>query len=279
MNLKSYLKKAQKEKWAIGQFNISTIEQMRAVMDAAKETKSPVILGTSEGESAFFGMEEAVALLKIFRKKYNVSAYLNLDHGKSIDLIKRAIDCGYDAVHFDGSELSLNDNIKTTKKIVSYAHKKGVVVEGEVGIIKGGSEVHLEKIMIEQKDLALPDDVFKFIKETKADSVAVAIGSAHGLYEGGKIIDFERLEDINKKTNAFLVLHGGSGIKDEDIKKSIRLGVVKININTELRVLWKQSLEKLLENSEVKPYKILPEVQRSIKNKVLEKIKIFGSYE
>ena len=142
-SLKYFFKKAKKEKWAIGQFNFSTLEQLKAIVSAAEKLKSPVILGTSQGEVNFFGIEEAILLRDLYRKKFPY-IYLNLDHGKDVNLIKKAINLGYDCVHFDGSGLDFQENLKITKKIVKYAHKKGCLVEGEIKSIHGGSEIHKE---------------------------------------------------------------------------------------------------------------------------------------
>jgi len=145
-NIKYYLEKARKERWAIGQFNFSDFTQMKAILAAAERMKSPVILGTSEGESKFFGLQEAVALRDVLRGKTGVPVFLNLDHGKSFEYLKEAIDAGYDAVHFDGSKLPLEENIKITKEVIKYAKKKGVLVEGEVGRIgTDSSKLYSEK--------------------------------------------------------------------------------------------------------------------------------------
>ena len=277
MNLKSYFKKAQKGKWAIPQFNFSTLEQLRAILTASAKLKSPVILGTSEGESGFMGLEETIALFEIAKMKYKAKAFLNLDHGKDINLIKKAIDFGYAMVHFDGSNLPFKKNIQITKNIVKYAHKKGVLVEGELGYIEGESKVHAQKAKVNKRNLTSPEQVSGFIRQTKVDSLAVAVGNLHGVYKGGMKIDFKRLEEINKETNIALVLHGGSGIADSDIKKAIKMGIVKININTELRIVWKESLEKTFKKGEIKPYKILTAVQDLIQKKVEEKIILFDS--
>ena len=281
MKLKDYFKKAKKQKWAIGQFNFSTLEQLRGILDAANKTKSPVILGTSEGESKFLGLKEIIALVEISKMKYQISPsvpfFLNLDHGKDLNFIKKAVDYGYSAVHFDGSTLSLKKNIEYTKKIVEYAHKKGVLVEGELGYLRGESRVYKERARIKKEDLTSPLEVKRFVEETKIDSLAVVIGNIHGIYKGELELDFERLKEISKKTNVFLVLHGGSGIPKEEIKKAIKLGIVKINVNTELRLVWKKSLESVLKTQEIKPYKILPRVQKAVQKKVEEKIKLFKS--
>lgn len=277
MDLKYYLKKAQKEKWAIGQFNFSTIEQLRGILKAAQNLKSPVILGTSEGESNFLGLEEIVALTEISKMKYNVEAYLNLDHGKDTEYLKKAVDLGYSAIHFDGSGISLEKNIKITEMLAKYAHKRGVLIEGELGAIKGESSFHSEEAVVRKEDFALPEDVKRFEKETKTDSLAVAVGNIHGVYKEKKKIDLERLKEISEKAKSFLVLHGGSDIENDDIKKAIMLGIVKININTELRMAWKEGFMKNLTGNEIKPYKILPFVQDLIQKKVEEKIHLFGS--
>lgn len=277
-DIKYYFKKAQKEHWAIGQFNFSTIEQLRGILEAAKETKSPVILGTSEGESKFLGPEEILALVEISKSKHGVSAFLNLDHGKDLDWIKRAIDLGYSAVHFDGSDLSLERNMEYTKKIADYAHKKGVLVEGELGWIGGESKFHKDEARIEEKNLTKIEEVELFVKKTGVDSLAVSIGNIHGVYQSMPKLDFERLAGINRKSKAFLVLHGGSGISNEEIKKAVECGINKINFNTELRLVWRESLLKVLQENqkEIRPYKILPQIQISIQKKVEEKISLLN---
>jgi len=273
-------KKAQKEGWAIGKFNFSTFEQLQGILAAAKKLRSPVILETSEGESQFFGIEKAVAMKKAFCEKYKIPVFLNLDHGKSLEYIKKAINSGYDYIHFDSSGLKLKENIKKTRKVVGFAHKKGIWVEGELGCIRETSEVHRGKFKIKKEDLTKPEEVEKFVKETGADSLAIAIGNIHGIFtEMPERLDFKRLKEIRKKSNVFLVLHGGSGISPHEIKKAIKLGITKINVSTELRVAWRKSLEKSLraKPKEVKPYKILPQVIEAVQKVVEEKIKLFGS--
>ncbi len=279
MTLLDYLKKAQKEKWAIGQFNFSTDEQLKGIIAAAKKMNSPVIIGTSEGESNFLGMEEIVALVRAFQKKADISVFLNLDHGRNLDYIRKAIEVGYDCVHFDGSSLSLEENIKLTKKVVSLASKKGVLVEGEVGMIMGSSELHSQKAVIEKKWLSSALDVKRFFKETGVNSVAVSIGNVHGVYKKMPELDTERLKEIRKITKAILVLHGGSGLNEKQIRQAINNGISKININTELRIAWKKELEAVLkkEKQEIKPYKILLPISNKIQKVTEDKIKLFGS--
>lgn len=275
-SLNYYYKKAEKEKWAIGQFNFSTLEQMRAIIKAGHITKSPIILGTSENEAKFFGIEEAVNLKNIINKKYNIPIFLNLDHGKDLKFIKKAIDMGYSSVHYDGSSLSIKENIKNTKKIVSYAKKKGVLVEGEVGFIEGNSTDNKNEFSLKY-DLTSPVEAENFVKETNVNLLAVAIGNVHGIYLKMPDLDFKLLSDIKEKTIAFLVLHGGSGIKEKYLKEAIKRGVVKVNINTETRKEWKDSLKKELLSNDIKPYNILFQVERKIEEKIKKKIILLGS--
>ncbi len=249
---------------------------------ASQELKSPVIIGTSEGESKFIGLKQAVALVEVFREETGLPIFLNLDHGQDFEYIKEALSCGYDTVHFDGSRLPLADNIEITKEVVKISHKKGVMVEGEVGFIKGASQILTEKPEIKEEDLTQPEEALKFIKETKVDRLAVNIGTFHGIETSGeKHINFERLKEIKEKigNGAFLVLHGGSGIREEEIKKAIESGIVKININTELRIAYTNALKAAFKEnpSETTPYKYLPEAIEAVQKVVQEKIRLFGS--
>lgn len=280
-NLKYYFNKAQKEKWAIGQFNFSDFSQMKAIVDACNNLKSPLILGTSEGESKFFGLEEAVALRNVLRKKTGLPIFLNLDHGKSFEYLKSVIDAGYDMVHFDGSKLPLEENIKLSKEVVKYAKWHGVLVEGEVGRIgSDSSKVYTEKFEIKEEDLTNPGQAKDYIVKTKTDLLAISVGTFHGIDVTGESphIRLERLEKIKNETkDKFLVLHGGSGTPDQDIAGAIKLGIVKININTELRVAFAENLKTALVAGEIVPYKFLLEAKKSVEKIVEEKIKLFRS--
>lgn len=264
-NFKKYFKKAQQEKWAIGQFNISNIETLKAIISAAQKLKSPVIIGTSEGESKFLGLKQTVFLIKAFKEETNLPIILNLDHGKTFGYVKEAILAGYDTVHFDGSKLPLKENIFQTKKIVKYAKKFNVLVEGEVGEIGG--------------DLTNPKEAQEFVKETGVDLLAVNVGTMHGISASGKdLINFERLKEIkNNVGKTCLVLHGGSGVLNKDIKEAIKLGIVKININTDLRIIYTKTLRNVLvkQPKEFIPYKYMPEVIEAVEKIVEEKIKLF----
>jgi fructose-bisphosphate aldolase class II len=282
-NLKYYFEKAQKEQFAIGQFNFSDFSQLKAIVSKAAELKSPIILGTSEGESKFFGLEEAVALRDVLRKKTGSPIFLNLDHGKTFEYLKQAIDAGYDMVHFDGSKLPLEENIKVTKEVVDYAKKHKVLVEGEVGRIgTDASTLYSEKFVIKEEDLTKPEEALKFLNETKADLLAISMGNFHGIEASGidPNLRLDILKAVREKTGyALLVLHGGSGTPEDDIKEAIKMGIVKININTELRLAFTGNLRRVLQQdmNAIVPYKYLPEAQKSVEKVVELKIGLFGS--
>ncbi len=273
--LKKYIKEAWRGKWAVGQFNFSTLDQLKAILEASENLKSPVILGTSEREADFFGIEEAGLLVSFYRKKRKGIFFLNLDHGGKLETIKKAIDSGYDMVHFDGSKMVLEGNIKETVKVLKYARRKNALVEGEMGHIFGKSSYHKKEIELKQK-LASIEDIKLFLEKAKVDLLALAVGNVHGIYSRMPSIDFNLLKEA-QKMKVPLVFHGGSGVSDSDIRKAINCGVVKINVNTEIRIAWKKSLEKKLKTKDFAPYKLLQDSQKNVALKVKEKIKLFGS--
>jgi len=288
LNPKEILKSAQLGKYAIGSFNFSTAEILKAIVSSAKELKSPIIVSTSEGEAKFIGMREAAALADAWSAATKLPIILNLDHGKSPETIKKAIAAGYNAIHFDGSTLPYLENLAQTKKVVDYVRAvektfdRQIIVEGELGYLRGSSSLHKEALKIEPEDLTTADQASDFIKYSGIDSLAIVIGNAHGVFaQGEEKLNLERLEEIRRAigTQAFLVLHGGSGIPEKDIKKAIKLGIIKININTELRVAYKEAIEKEIktEPQETTPYKIMGPALEAVKKVVEEKIKLFGS--
>lgn len=281
-NLKYYFDKAAREKFAIPQFNFSDFTQLKGIVEKCLELKSPVILGTSEGESKFFGLEEAVALRDVLRKKTDLPIFLNLDHGKSFEYLKKAMDAGYDMVHFDGSKLSLDENIKISKQVKSYAKWRGILAEGEVGRLgTEASKLYSEKFQINENDLTKPDEAERFVKETKIDLLTISMGNFHGIEVSGvdPNLRIDVLKSVKQKIGkTFLVLHGGSGIPENDIKESIKEGIVKININTELRLTFSGNLKKALDNTEeIVPYKYLVPAQQAVARLTGAKINLFGS--
>jgi len=289
MNPIQILKKAQKGKYAVGQFNVSTDEQLRAIVEVAKDLKSSVIIGTSEGERKFIGTKQVVALVGVWQKAAGLPIILNADHCKTFESAKEVVDAGYSAVHFDGSALSFEENIKVTKQVVDYAKQKNpkLLIEGELGYLRGESVVH-KKVEVKSEDLTNPEQAKEFIEKTGVDSLAIVVGNIHGVETKSDLetdmknphLYLDRLKEIQQVIpETFLVLHGGSGTPDEDIQKAIELGIVKININTELRIAYSEELEKTIKEhpEEVKPYKILAPAVEAMKGIVEEKIDLFGS--
>jgi len=286
------LKSAQLNHYAIGAFNACNLELIKAIVISAHRLKSSVIIATSEGESEFIGMKKIRKIIDVWQEELNIPIILHLDHGHSLEKIKEAVSSGYDSVHFDGSSLCLEDNIKTTKKVVNYVKKKnpGIIVEGELGYLRGSSELH-SRVEIKEDDLTDPDEALEFIEKTGVDSLAVAIGNIHGIIKKqsnssglryrNPHLYLSRLKQIKEKVKdkVFLVLHGGSGTPEGDIKKAIDLGIIKVNINTELRIAFSDTLRKILKEkkNEIVPYRIMPAVIDAVEKVVREKIKLFGS--
>ncbi len=281
MGLNSWLSRAQKEGFAIGHFNVSNLEILRAVIQAAKIIGSPVIIGLSEGEREFFGISQAVAAIRAFREETGLPIFLNADHTKSFEKIKEAVDAGFDSVHFDGSELDYEENIRETKRAVEYAKSRNpdISVEGELGYLRGFSKVQ-EFVEIKKEDMTDPDMAREFVEKTGVDRLAIVFGNIHGIVTRQKEkLDLSRLEAIREKTSAFLVLHGGSGLCEEDILEAIKRGIVKVHINTELRVAFRKALEEALDKmpQETTPYKYLSPAIEAVEKVVEEKLKLFGA--
>ncbi len=281
MNSHQILKEAQEKKYAVGSFNFSNAEILKAIILAARLAEAPVIVSTSEGEANFFGMKQAVALVSAWRKEFPaLKIFLNLDHGKSLEKIREAVGAGYDMVHFDGSTLPYEQNIEQTKRIADFCRRKKILVEGELGYLRGTSALHEGALEIKPEDLTSPEQAADFVKKTRVDSLAIVIGNAHGIFtKSPEQLDFERLKTIRNavRDKVFLVLHGGSGISVENIRQAIDLGIVKINVNTELRLAYQAALKKFLtENSnETTPYKILGPTVEAVQKVVENKIKLF----
>ncbi len=230
-------------KGAIGAFNLHCFEMLPAMVEAAEENNVPIIIQTSLGTAEYIGFETLIAAVKSLAERASINVCLHMDHCKDIDAIKRAIDCGYSSVMYDGSSLSLEKNIKNTKEVVEYAKLKNVSVEGEVGSI-GGAE---EGVVVNQNDAAYTkvEDALKFVEETGIDALAVAIGTTHGQYKSKAKLNFELMNELrNSLENVGLVLHGGTGVSDEDMKRCARDGMKKINVGTELNKSYIEEVNK-----------------------------------
>jgi fructose-bisphosphate aldolase class II len=277
-----YLKKAQQEGWALPHFNFSTIDVLRAIIATAAKLKSPVFVATSEGEREFFGARQAVSAVETLREQYQIPIFLNADHTKSWELAKEAIDIGYDAVLIDASKLDYDENINLTKKVVDYAKGKNrkIIVEGELGYLRGRSTIQ-KTIEIKEEDLTKPDEAREFVSQTKIDLLAPVVGNIHGIItEGEEKLRLELIKKIKQSVGEVgLVLHGASGLKDEEIISAIKAGISVIHFNTELRFVYTQALKKFItENSdEIVPYKYLSSAAQAVSQIVEKKINLFGS--
>ena len=282
--LREYIKESDEKGIAIGHFNISNLEALHGIYNAAKKLNVPVIIGLSEGEEDFVGKNEAVGMIKEIREKENYPIFLNADHHYSFERVKVSIDAGFDAVIFDGANLSFEENVKITKECVDYARginkntNRDVLVEAELGYIGSGSNIK-ETIPDGAGIKTKPIEAQKFVEMTGLDMLAPSVGSIHGLIKSGKPhIDGELVAEIKKVTGIPLVLHGGSGLRDEDFINAIKAGISIIHINTEIRLAFDEALKKsLIENpNEVAPYKILQPAVDAIEKVVEARLKLFN---
>lgn len=278
MTTREWFQKSQNEHFAIGAFNACNLETIKAIVTAANKLRSPVIIEVSPGEADFVGPKNLVSLVSNFRNELNLPIFTNLDHSPNPESVQIGFDANFDLVHFDGNQLPLEENLEKTKKIVEIAHNQNVLVEAEIDTIIGGSSLHQTLIDPNSLHLTNPEIAANFVSQTNVDTLAVSIGNLHGLYQNQKNLDLNLLQQIRQKVNCFLSLHGGSGIPNDQIKKAVEIGISKINVNTELRVAYRETLETTLRtNQEIAPYKFMPEVISAIQQVVEEKIILFGS--
>ena len=281
VSAKGILEKARDEGYAVGAFNINNLEWTQAILETAEEMKAPVLLGVSEGAVKYMGGFKTVsAIVAALVEDLNITVdvALHLDHG-SYDGSLKAIDAGFTSVMFDGSHYDFEENLEKTKEVVAYAHARGISVEAEVGSI-GGEEDGI----IGTGELADPAEC-KTLADTGIDFLAAGIGNIHGKYpENWKGLDFGVLGAIQDATGQIpLVLHGGSGIPEDQIKRAVSLGVAKINVNTELQLVFAEATRKYieagkdLEGKGFDPRKLLGPGKQAIKDGVKEKIELFGS--
>lgn len=277
VSMNEFLPKAKANRFAVGQFNMNNLEFAQAIMQAAEELQSPFIYGVSEGALKYMGIEYTVALAEAAAKKSGLPIALHLDHGSSFEVAMKCIRAGFSSVMFDGSHHSYEDNIRLTKEVVKAAHAMGVSVEGELGTI-GGVE---DDISVDEADasLAKPEEAIRFYEETGVDCLAIAVGTAHGMYAGEPNIRFDIISEVANAVPVPIVLHGGSGVPDEMIRKSIEAGVGKINVNTENQVACTDAIRQALNNDSkiYDPRKYLGPAREAMVEVVKSKIKLFGS--
>lgn len=275
VNFNEMLLNAKKGHFAVPHFNINNLEWTKYILEECQNLNIPVILGVSEGAAKYMGGFNTIAgMVKGLMKDLDITipVCLHVDHGQSFTTCKNAIDAGFTSVMIDASRYELDKNIEITKEVVAYAHEKGVSVEAEVGHI-GGTE---DNITSSETNATL-EDCETLYNATKIDSLAPALGSVHGFYKGEPNLDFETMSIINEKLPIPLVLHGGTGIPADKIEKAIASGISKININTDLQVVWSNKVkEKLASDKEVyDPRKIIGSGEEAIKDRIKEIATLF----
>lgn len=271
------LQKAKEEHYAVPHFNINNLEWTKYILEECNKLNIPVIIGVSEGAAKYMGGFIAVSSMvrgMIESLSINIPVCIHLDHGSTYENCVSAIDAGFTSVMIDASKHPLEENISITKKVVEYAHARGVSVEAEVGHI-GGTEDNITGNSLN----ATLDDCIKLYEATGIDSLAPALGSVHGFYKGEPNLDFITMKSINEALPIPLVLHGGSGIPEDKIKTAISCGISKVNINTELQSVWSKALRKYLSENETvyDPRKIIGSGEQAIKDEIDKIVTIFGT--
>jgi fructose-1,6-bisphosphate aldolase, class II, various bacterial and amitochondriate protist len=279
INSREILKKAKEGKYAVPQFNINNLEWTKIVLERCEVANKPVILGVSEGALKYMGGPVTVtSMVKGLIEDLNITVpvVLHLDHGGSFEMCKKVIDAGFTSVMIDASKYPLEENIAITRQVVEYAHNFDVTVEAEVGHI-GGTEDNVSATSLN----ATLEDCLALVNGAEIDSIAPALGSVHGLYKGDPNLDFETMAEINKSLTIPLVLHGGTGIPDYDIRKAIECGISKININTELQIAWHNGVKEFINNNPdaYDPRKVIGGGKEKMITAIDEKIKLFFTVE
>ena len=281
--LKEIIEEAEAGKVAVGHFNISNIEGMWGIFRAAQSLDRPVIIGVSEGERDFVGVKQAAALIKSIRDEFNYPIYINADHSYSFDRVKEAVDAGFDSVIFDGAKLPIDENIEITKKCVEYARSVNtdILVEAELGYI-GTSSKLLDEVPegITLDQLTTPEDAIRFVEETGIDLFSPSVGNIHGMLKGvsNPELNIGRIKEIREAAGVPLVLHGGSGITDENFNEAIAAGISLIHINTEIRIAYRDAVKKSLEENpdEIAPYRLMKPSVEAVQGVVEKRLRLFS---
>ena len=282
-SIKELIKKAQKEKYAIGAFNTSNLEVTQAIAQAAKTQKAPAVISVTESALEYAGFNTLIKIIQSVAAESKAPLVLHLDHGKSYEICKKCIDAGFKSIMIDGSLLPFEKNIELTKSVVDCAHQKDVFVQAELGKIPRVSNGKKTiDVKIGGMEKTAPEEAEKFVALTGVDTLAVIVGNIHGMYapQGNPHLDLKLLKKIKARVSVPFILHGGSGIPDEDIKKAVQEGgITTINIDTEIRGAFTNALEKFYAGGQRTgdPRKILSLARDAAQKKVEEKIKLFGS--
>lgn len=274
---KQILEHADQNGYAVGAFNVNNMEIIQAIAEAAGDLKAPVILQASQGAIKYAGVEYITSLVKTTSELVDVPMTLHLDHGTDFEEIMKCIRNGFTSVMIDASKHELEENIRLTKEIVRIAHSVGVSVEAELGKI-GGTE---DQIVVSEAEATYtdPEEARIFVEETGVDSLAIAVGTAHGVYKGEPKVDIERIKEIDRVVPVPLVLHGSSGVPYDTLENAVKAGIRKINIDTDIRASFAGAVKEFVESNpeEIDPRKILKPARARMADTVKEKIKVFGS--
>lgn len=273
VNLNDVLSYTKVKKFGVGMFNGLSADFYEGLIDAAEQLRCPIIIGVADRFVDRLDFEMIAEVMIFLAKRASVPVCVHLDHAKSLKNIMRAIKAGFTSVMFDGSSLPFEENIKRTKEIVEIAHSVGVSVEGELGVV-GRGDFDFKNPEFYTK----PDEAEEFAQKTQVDALAVSIGTVHGVYKGKPKLDFERLSEIRKRVDCYLVLHGGSGLSDEDFKKCIEYGINKVNIFTDLTLAINAQLPEFIKQTEDLTPAIFEKIREIVKQEAIKKLKIFGSY-
>lgn len=286
MHARHLMQRARQQHFAVGAFNIDNQETLIAIARAAQKLNSPVMIEVSQGEVDAMGLENIRDMVDNYRVEYGIEVYLNLDHSPTVEACKKAIDIGFEFIHIDISQADKNASseeiISKTKEVVDYAKFTGALVESEPHYFGGSSNLHKEDIDYEEikKTFSTPQGSLDFVKATGVDTFAAAIGNLHGKYPVPKQLDLELLEAIHQAVpDTNISLHGGSGTPLHYFEEAAKIGVTKININSDMRYVFRKTLEKVLAENpdEYAVVKLMPEVYKAVQEVVEEKINAFGS--
>ena len=278
------MQRSRQQHFAVGAFNIDNQETLIAVARAASKLQAPVLVEVSEGEVSALGLENIRDMVDNYKKQFGIEMYINLDHSPSVEACKRAIDAGYEFIHIDISQANHDateeEIIEKTKEVVEYARFTGALVESEPHYFGGSSNVHNETINYDEikKTFSTPEGARKFVESTGIDTFAAAVGNLHGKYPVPKELDLELLARIRESISCQISLHGGSGTPLHYFEEAAKIGVSKININSDMRYVFRTELEKVLKDNpeEFAVVKLMPKVYEAVQAVVEEKINAFG---
>lgn len=277
VSTKNMLEKARIDKYAIPAFNIHNLETFQVVVETAARLNSPVILAGTPSTIKYAGAEYLVAIAKAAAKQHNIPISIHLDHFEDIEEIKKYIDAGFKSVMIDASHHPFKDNVRIVKEVVEYAHRFDVTVEAELGRLSGVED----DLVVDAKDLRYtnPDQALEFVKSTNIDSLAISIGTAHGLYKEEPNLDYDRLVDIFNKVDVPLVLHGASNVPHDMVRKAIELGISKVNIATDLKIPFSDALKQhFIDNpKDNDPRKYMTPAKKAMEKIVEDKIQVCNS--